>query len=171
MSGSSRKLMGTTAAGGAEFLAVEDVFQSWLYTGNGSTQTITNGIDLAGEGGLVWTKARNVGTFHALTDTERGGQYALYSSDTSAQADRGSDFITSFNSDGYSIGADGLINDTYNYASWTFRKAPRFFDVVTYGRGTRLLGGQSATTLALSRGALLSNALMVQITGLFIIGA
>jgi hypothetical protein len=58
MSGSSRKLMGTTAAGGAEFLAVEDVFQSWLYTGNGSTQTITNGIDLAGEGGLVWIKAR-----------------------------------------------------------------------------------------------------------------
>ena len=33
---------------------VEDVFQNWLYTGNGSTQTITNGIDLAGKGGLVW---------------------------------------------------------------------------------------------------------------------
>jgi hypothetical protein len=111
---------------------IEDVFSTYLYTGNGSTQTITNDIDLAGEGGLVWTKARNVGTFHALTDTERGGQYALYSSDTSAQVDRGSDFITSFNSDGYSIGADGLINDTYNYASWTFRKAPRFFDVVTW---------------------------------------
>jgi hypothetical protein len=111
---------------------IEDLFSTYLYTGNGSTQTITNDIDLAGEGGLVWTKARNVGTFHALTDTERGGQYALYSSDTSAQVDRGSDFITSFNSDGYSIGADGLINDTYNYASWTFRKAPRFFDVVTW---------------------------------------
>jgi GH25 family lysozyme M1 (1,4-beta-N-acetylmuramidase) len=28
---------------------VEDVFSTYLYTGNGSTQTITNGIDLAGE--------------------------------------------------------------------------------------------------------------------------
>jgi hypothetical protein len=33
---------------------VEDVFSTYLYTGNGSTQTITNGIDLSGEGGLVW---------------------------------------------------------------------------------------------------------------------
>jgi len=33
---------------------IEDVFSTWLYTGNNSTQTITNGIDLAGEGGLVW---------------------------------------------------------------------------------------------------------------------
>ena len=30
---------------------VEDVFSTYLYTGNGSTQTITNGIDLAGKGG------------------------------------------------------------------------------------------------------------------------
>jgi len=30
-----------------------------LYDGNNSGQTITNGIDLSGEGGLVWTKARD----------------------------------------------------------------------------------------------------------------
>jgi hypothetical protein len=40
---------------------IEDVFSTWLYTGNGSTQTITNGIDLDGEGGLVWIKDRNSG--------------------------------------------------------------------------------------------------------------
>ena len=39
-------------------LEVEEVFSTYLYTGNGSTQTITNGIDLAGEGGLVWIKKR-----------------------------------------------------------------------------------------------------------------
>ena len=38
---------------------IEDVFSTYLYTGNGSTQTITNGIDLAGEGGLVWIKKRD----------------------------------------------------------------------------------------------------------------
>jgi hypothetical protein len=57
MSGVAKKLMGTTAAGGG-FTAIEDVFSTYLYTGNGSTQTITNGIDLAGEGGLVWIKSR-----------------------------------------------------------------------------------------------------------------
>ena len=43
---------------------VEDVFSTFLYTGNGSTQTITNGIDLAGEGGLVWNKDSTQRTFH-----------------------------------------------------------------------------------------------------------
>jgi hypothetical protein len=39
---------------------IEDVFSTYLYTGNGSTQTITNGIDLDGEGGMVWTKSRSL---------------------------------------------------------------------------------------------------------------
>ena len=43
---------GTAAAGGGG-LNVEEVFSTYLYEGNGSTQTITNGIDLDGEGGLV----------------------------------------------------------------------------------------------------------------------
>jgi len=128
-------LQSAGGAGGAG-LDVDEVFSTFLYEGNGGTQTITNGIDLT-EGGLVWNKARDVGTYHALTDTERGGQYTLYSPTTDAQVDRGNDFITSFNSNGYSIGADGLINDTNSYVSWTFRKAPKFFDVVTYtGNGS-----------------------------------
>jgi hypothetical protein len=45
------------AAGGG--ILVQEVFSTTLYTGNGSTQTITNGIDLDGEGGLVWTKKRS----------------------------------------------------------------------------------------------------------------
>ena len=44
------------AAGGAGGLNVEDVFSTYLYKGTDSTQTITNGIDLDGEGGLVWLK-------------------------------------------------------------------------------------------------------------------
>ena len=47
-------LMGAAGVGGAEANYIEDVFSTYLYTGNGSTQTITNGIDLAGKGGLVW---------------------------------------------------------------------------------------------------------------------
>ena len=35
---------------------IEEVFSTYLYTGNGSTQTITNGIDLSTKGGLTWIK-------------------------------------------------------------------------------------------------------------------
>ena len=134
--------------GGTEEVAQN--FSTTTYTGNGGTQTITNGIDLATDGGLVWTKGRNIALYNALTDTERGGQYALYSNTTDAQVDRGSDFITSFNSDGYSIGADGLINDTYNYVSWTFKKAAGFFDIVTYtgdGTGAKTISHNLGTTV------------------------
>jgi hypothetical protein len=136
MSGISKKLMGTTAAGG-EALAIEDVFSTYLYTGNGSTQTITNGIDLDGEGGLVWTKGRIVGggtSNHRLVDTVRGATKSLASNLTSAEG-TDSTGLTAFSSDGYTLGSDSDYNygvGTNPYASWTFRKAPRFFDVVTW---------------------------------------
>ena len=62
----------TAAAGNAgESLYVEDVFSTYLYTGTGSAQTITNGIDLAGEGGLVWIKKRGSAALkHLLYDTK-----------------------------------------------------------------------------------------------------
>ena len=120
------------AAGNAgEALAIEDVFSTYLYTGNGSTQTITNGIDLAGEGGLVWTKSRVSTLNHYLYDTERGVLKPLQSNNTDQEFTQANS-LTSFNSDGFSLGASDPNQNTINYASWTFRKAPRFFDVVTY---------------------------------------
>jgi hypothetical protein len=120
---------------------VEDVFSTYLYTGNGSTQTITNGIDLSGEGGLVWIKSRSLGTSHVLTDTARGSSSQLYSDRTNAQGTV-SDQVTAFTGSGFSLGTDALGTGTVNanaftYASWTFRKAEKFFDVVTYtGNGS-----------------------------------
>ena len=135
MSGVSKKLMGTTAAGGG-FTAIEDVFSTYLYTGNGSTQTITNGIDLAGEGGLVWFKQRNGINEHQLFDTERGQNQRLLLPPTAGQVNSGTDNLVSFNSDGFTLGPNALMSGTngsgQTMASWTFRKAPRFFDVVTY---------------------------------------
>ena len=32
---------------------IEDVFSTWLYTGNGATQTVTNGINGSGKGALI----------------------------------------------------------------------------------------------------------------------
>jgi hypothetical protein len=116
---------------------VSEVFSTSLYTGNGSTQTITNGIDLSTKGGLVWIKGRSLVSDHRLADTVTGAQKELVSNQTTAQvvAVNG---ITAFSSTGFSIGsASGYNNNTETFVSWTFRKEPKFFDVLTYtGDGT-----------------------------------
>ncbi len=134
----------TAAAGNAgESLYVEDVFSTYLYEGTQALQTIDNGIDLAGEGGLVWIKSRNnagATSSHVLLDTERGADTTTsqLSSDSTSAAATG--YLDSYNSDGFTLKATGGAKYNYigaDYASWTFRKAEKFFDVVTYtGNGT-----------------------------------
>lgn len=111
---------------------IEDVFSTWLYTGNGSTQTITNGIDLAGKGGLVWLKSRANPTSHNLWDTANGvGKYLQTNS--SIATDTSVAGVTSFLSNGFNVdGSLSIAGGSGGYVSWTFRKAPKFFDVVTY---------------------------------------
>ena len=132
MSGVHQMLLHTVSTS-VEAAYIEDVFSTWLYTGNGSTQTITNGIDLATKGGLVWNKFRNSADWgHVLTDTNRGASSQLISNSTAAQTTE-ANRITSFNATGFSIGGSGFVNQNSGlYASWTFAKQPKFFDVVTY---------------------------------------
>ena len=134
-------------AGGGDPLYVDDVFSTFLTDGNSGTQTITNGIDLAGEGGLVWSKLRSGGNYkHALSDTEQGvGKYL--SSNENAVITPNSADITAFNSNGFSVGSATTRNSSgYNYAHWTFRKAPGFFDVVTW-TGNSTAGRQISHSL------------------------
>ena len=113
---------------------VDDVFSAYTYTGNGSTQTITNGIDLSGQGGMVWCKRRDSAQSHGLFDSVTGLSSSLNSTSTAAQIATSPD-ITSFNSDGVTYGAPGSYIYNFSggtYVNWTFRKAPKFFDVVTW---------------------------------------
>ena len=131
----AKKGLMTAPAAVAQY--VEDVFSTYLYTGNGTSQTITNNIDLSGEGGMTWIKCRNNIMENALFDTNRGTTKYLHSDSTVAeQTFSGS--LTAFNSNGFSVGNGNLVNqNSYTFASWTFRKAQKFFDVVTYtGNGT-----------------------------------
>jgi hypothetical protein len=126
-------LSASVSAGPAPY--VEDVFSTYLYTGNGSTQTITNGIDLSGEGGLVWLKKRSDTDNHVLIDTERWDSTQNFlNSNTTSSAGGSANGITSFNSDGFSLSGSlqGTNSPGAAQASWTFRKAEKFFDVVTY---------------------------------------
>jgi hypothetical protein len=146
------KLLGATAA--AESLAIEDVFSTYLYTGNGSTQTITNDIDLAGEGGLVWIKSRSAATDNFLFDTLRGTNNEINSNTTQAAATLANS-VTAFNADGFSLGSAAGINvSAATYASWTFRKAERFFDVVTY-TGNNVQGRSISHNLGTEPGVIL----------------
>lgn len=128
------------AAGGAETLNVENVFSTYLYEGNASSsgQTITNGIDLSGEGGLVWIKNRDYSSDHVLYDTERGISTKTLSNNYIAESYAAGQGVTSFNSDGFTLTTgDNDYNAAASYTSWTFRKTPKFFDVVTWtGDGT-----------------------------------
>ena len=126
----NKKALAGTA--GAPKLYVEDVFSTYLYTGNGSTQTITNEIDLSGKGGLVWIKQRDGTANHMLTDTARGTDFQLVSNSDVAQFNV-TTRVTAFNTTGFNLGLSSAVNGSPNtYASWTFRKAEKFFDVVTY---------------------------------------
>jgi hypothetical protein len=132
----------TAAAGnaGGESLYVEDVFSTYVYEGAGSTQTITNGIDLDGEGGLVWIKNRDGATNHRLYTTDlysASNSNLLQTNLTTAGGNTGSFELESFNSNGFTLGYSGGAYSESNgantdYASWTFRKAEKFFDVQTF---------------------------------------
>lgn len=117
----------SSIAGSEETLYSDSVFSTYLYTGNGSTQTINNGIDLTGKGGLVWTKSRRTGT-NVLQDTVRGITQKLFSETNSAQSPSAPYGVASVSQTGGVWEGDSGVP----YVSWTFRRAPKFFDVVTY---------------------------------------
>jgi len=129
-----------SAGGKKDPVYVDDVFSTYLHAGENSSSTINNGIDLSGEGGLVWVKTRDNTYSHFLFDTERGTTKAISSNLTNAEFTE-SKGVTAFNSNGFNIGGSGgdigFNGSGTDYAYWTFRKAPGFFDVVTYtGNGT-----------------------------------
>lgn len=100
----------------------EEHFNTVLYTHNsGSAQSIT-GVGFQPD--LVWIKDRNNAESHQLQDSVRGAGEVIESDDNSAETTR-SDSITSFDSDGFSLGVDsaGFVN--YNgrgpYVAWCFK--------------------------------------------------
>jgi hypothetical protein len=113
---------------------IEDVFSTYLYTGTSASQTITNGIDLSTKGGLVWNKLRagaGVNAQNKLYDTARGVNKEIYSNLTTQEGTK-TDALNSFNTTGFTLGAQDINETGGTYCSWTFRKQPKFFDVVTY---------------------------------------
>ena len=86
-----------------------------------------------GEGGLVWIKNRDTSWNNTLIDTVRGRTKVLYSDGNWGESTVDED-LGSFNNSGFSLLKESNYTNigAQNYASWTFRKAKGFFDIVTY---------------------------------------
>ena len=87
-----------------------------LYTGNGSTQSIT-GLNFNPD--FVWLKSRSSGSYsHNLYDAVRGATKILYSDSTSSE-NTDANGLTAFNSDGFSLGNTAATNaSSTTYVGW-----------------------------------------------------
>lgn len=120
-------------------------FSTYLYEGNSGTLSVNNGIDFAGDGGLVWIKNRDAAFNNLLIDTTRGGDKYLYADNTAAEGSFSSSEQFALSSTGFSSTAADFNwnNSSYDYASWSFKKQAKFFDIQTFS-------GDGATTRTLS---------------------
>jgi len=95
-----------------------DYFNTVLYTGNGSTQSIT-GVGFQPD--MLWGKNRSSVTNHELTDVVRGINQRLKPNDTDADQTNTNTF-TSFDSDGFSLGTDADVNASgANHVVWSWK--------------------------------------------------
>ena len=96
-------------------------FQAQLYTGNSSTQSVTFGGNSNLQPDWVWTKGRSNSGDNFLFDTNRGVQNQLHSNTNNAQGANATS-LTSFNSDGWTMGNTGGMNyNSQTYVGWGWK--------------------------------------------------
>jgi hypothetical protein len=92
-------------------------FSTVTYKGTGASQYI-GGVGFQSD--LTWTKVRTAGSAHALFDSVRGVNKALYSNLTTAE-ETSSSFLQSFSNDGFdpnSNGSTGASGESYVAWNW-----------------------------------------------------
>ena len=96
-------------------------FQTTLYTGNGSTQSINQSGNSTFQPDWVWIKNRDAADAHVLTDAVRGATKILASNATTAET-TDADTLTAFESDGFALGDDDKVNtNTEDYVAWQWK--------------------------------------------------
>lgn len=95
----------------------DDYFNTVLYTGTGSSQSIT-GVGFQPD--WVWIKERSGAADHGLYDAVRGVQNQLESNTTTAETTE-STGLTAFGSDGFTVGSLAQLNtNTDTYVAWNW---------------------------------------------------
>jgi hypothetical protein len=97
-------------------------FQTALYTGDGaSSKAIVNDGNSDLQPDWLWTKQRNAAQNNLLFDSSRGVTKYLKSGENEAEATNAA-FISSFNSDGFTLGNSTVVNDnTDTYVAWQWK--------------------------------------------------
>ena len=97
-------------------------FHTQLYTGNATARSITNDAN-AGDfkPDWVWIKVRNNANNHRLFDSSRGGNNDLVSNSNSTESGA-SGRLTTFNTNGFSLGVNAEVNsNTHNIVAWQWK--------------------------------------------------
>jgi hypothetical protein len=93
-------------------------FNTVLYTGTGATLSIT-GVGFQPD--WVWTKSRSNAVGNLVYDVLRGTNKSLSTRETRAEETDSPTSLTSFNSDGFSLGSNTGINGSgYTFVSWNW---------------------------------------------------
>ena len=137
----------------------EAYFQAKIYTGNGSTQSLTFDGDTDMSPDLVWIKSRSRTDKHTAWDSVRTAGNCLFPSENNADESQGTG-VTAFGSDGFSLGAMNDVNySSATFAAWCWKEtADAGFDIVSY------TGNGSARTISHSLSAV-PNFMMVKNVG------
>jgi hypothetical protein len=94
-----------------------EYFNTKLYTGTGSTQSIT-GLDFQPD--WCWLKSRGVAN-HRVFDAVRGATKGIYPSLDNPEGTT-SEELNAFNSDGFTLGSETNVNaNSVNFASWNWK--------------------------------------------------
>ena len=98
----------------------QEHFNTVLYTGNGGTNNITG---VGHQPDWVWLKERTGAAHdHFLFDVANGVKRLLSTNDAGTLASADNDYLTSFNSDGFSLGSsDGMNQNSIIFTSWNWK--------------------------------------------------
>ena len=97
-------------------------FQIALYTGNQTGRSITYDGNSDMQPDWLWGKSRSNSDDPTAIDSSRGVGNVLTPSDNSAEGTGQSQYVTSFNSDGFGLGTNGGMNrNNYTYVSWGWK--------------------------------------------------
>ena len=114
-------------------------FNTVLWTGNGSSQSISS---LEFQPDFTWIKSRSIVDSHHLFDSVRGAGQRLRSDSTAAENYNETAYLTSFDSDGFSLGGDDGVNkNTATYVAWNWK---------ANGSGSSNTDGNMAETVTVS---------------------
>lgn len=107
-------------------------FQTTLYTGDGSTQSINQAGNSTFDPDLVWIKDRDDTENHCWFDSVRGATKVLYSNTTDDE-ETDADTLTAFESDGFALGADVKVNTSSDkFVAWQWLESTTAgFDIVS----------------------------------------